>query len=428
MSQLLILVLSIIFVLLILSFLFSGAEIGLTSISRSRVNKLKLDGNKKAKVIDHLLNKKELTIGTILLGNTIINITCSALLTAIVINFFGNEGVFLLTITMTFCILLFCEVLPKTYAMQNPEKFTSFSAYFVLFFVKIFSPLTSGIQFIVNLILKLCGPHKDREVISTADAMRNMIVLHRSEGTMLKQDLDMLNSILDLAETEISEIMTHRRNLFSLDIDRNKEELIREILTSSHSRVPLWQKEPDNIIGVVHVKNLINALREKDNRTEEVNIAQVMSKPWFIPESTPLSVQLHNFRKNRKHLAFVVDEYGALQGIVTLEDILEEIVGEISDEHDLITENFIKKISDNMYHIEGKSTIRNINRQLHWNLPDEEATTLAGMIVNEIERIPDEGEEFSMYGFYFKILKKDKNTITAIEVRAKIDNTVTAIN
>ncbi len=419
MGQLLILVLSIIFVLLILSFLFSGAEIGLTSISRSRVNKLKLDGNKKAKVIDHLLNKKELTIGTILLGNTIINITCSALLTAIVINFFGNEGVFLLTITMTFCILLFCEVLPKTYAMQNPEKFTSFSAYFVLFFVKIFSPLTLGIQFIVNLILKLCGPHKDREVISAADAMRNMIVLHRSEGTMLKQDLDMLNSILDLAETEISEIMTHRRNLFSLDIDRNKEELIREILTSSHSRVPLWQKEPDNIIGVVHVKNLINALREKDNRTEEVNIAQVMSKPWFIPESTPLSVQLHNFRKNRKHLAFVVDEYGALQGIVTLEDILEEIVGEISDEHDLITENFIKKISDNMYHIEGKSTIRNINRQLHWNLPDEEAITLAGMIVNEIERIPDEGEEFSMYGFYFKILKKDKNTITTIEVRVK---------
>ncbi|NSM56771.1 HlyC/CorC family transporter [Wolbachia endosymbiont of Atemnus politus] len=428
MDWLLVSVSSIIFVLLILSFLFSGAEIGLTSISRSRVNKLKLDGNKRAKVIDHLLNKKELTIGTILLGNTIINITCSALFTAIVINFFGNEGVFLLTVTMTFCILLFCEVLPKTYAMQNPEKFTSFSAYFVLFFVKIFSPLTLGIQFIVNLILKLCGLHKNREVISAADAMRNMITLHRSEGTMLQQDLDMLNSILDLAETEISEIMTHRRNLFSLDIERNKEELIREILTSSHSRVPLWQKEPDNIVGVIHVKNLINALREKDNKIEKVDIAQVMSKPCFLPESTPLSVQLHNFRKNRKHLAFVVDEYGALQGIVTLEDILEEIVGEISDEHDVIAENFIKKISDNVYHIEGKSTIRDINRQLHWSLPDEEATTLAGMIVNEIERIPDEGEEFFMYGFRFKILKKDKNIITVIEVQVKTDNTITTIN
>ncbi|MDR1139267.1 MAG: HlyC/CorC family transporter [Rickettsiales bacterium] len=428
MDWLLVSILSVIFVLLILSFLFSGAEIGLTSISRSRVNKLKLEGNKRAKIIDRLLNKKELTIGTMLLGNTIINITCSALFTAILINFFGSEGVFLSTIIMTFCILLFCEVLPKTYAMQNPEKFTLFSTYFVLFFVRIFSPLTLGIQFIVNLILKLCGLHKNREVISAADAMRNMITLHRSEGTMLQQDLDMLNSILDLAETEISEIMTHRRNIFSLDIDRNKEELIREILTSSHSRVPLWQKEPDNIVGVIHVKNLINALREKDNKIEEVDIAKVMSKPCFLPESTPLSVQLHNFRQNRKHLAFVVDEYGALQGIVTLEDILEEIVGEISDEHDLITENFIKKISDNVYHIEGKSTIRDINRQLHWNLPDEEATTLAGMIVNEIERIPDEGEEFSMYGFHFKILKKDKNIITVIEVQVKTDHTMTAIN
>lgn len=428
MDWLLVSILSVVFVLLILSFLFSGAEIGLTSISRSRVNKLKLEGNKRAKIIDRLLSKKELTIGTMLLGNTIINITCSALFTAILINFFGSEGVFLSTIIMTFCILLFCEVLPKTYAMQNPEKFTLFSTYFVLFFVRIFSPLTLGIQFIVNLILKLCGLHKNREVISAADAMRNMITLHRSEGTMLQQDLDMLSSILDLAETEISEIMTHRRNIFSLDIDRNKEELIREILTSSHSRVPLWQKEPDNIVGVIHVKNLINALREKDNKIEEVDIAKVMSKPCFLPESTPLSVQLHNFRQNRKHLAFVVDEYGALQGIVTLEDILEEIVGEISDEHDLITENFIKKISDNVYHIEGKSTIRDINRQLHWNLPDEEATTLAGMIVNEIERIPDEGEEFSMYGFHFKILKKDKNIITVIEVRVKTDHTMTAIN
>jgi Mg2+/Co2+ transporter CorB len=415
--------LSVIFVLLVLSFVFSGAEIGLTSISRSRVNKLKLDGNTRAKIIDRLLNRKELTIGTILLGNTVINITCSALFTAIFINHFGNESIFLSTIIMTFCILLFCEVLPKTYAIQNPEKFASFSAYFLLLFVKISSPLTLGVQFIVNLILKLCGMHKDKEVISAADAMRNMITLHRSEGTMLQQDLDMLNSILDLAETEISQIMTHRKNLFSLDVNQNKEDLIREILTSSHSRIPLWKKEPEDIVGVIHVKDLINALREKNNKTEEVDITQVMSKPWFIPESTPLSVQLHNFRKNRKHFALVIDEYGALQGIVTLEDILEEIVGDISDEHDLITENSIKKISDNVYYIEGDATIRDINRQLHWNLPNEEASTLAGMIVNEIERIPDESEEFSMYGFHFKILKKDKNVITTVEVQVKVNNT-----
>lgn len=412
--------LSVIFLLLVLSLFFSGAEISLTSVSRSRINKLKLSGNKKAKVINYLLNKKELTIGTILLGNTIVNITCSSLSTGIFIEIFGNEGIFISTIVITLCILLFCEVLPKTYAIQNPERTALSSSYFLLFFVEVLSPLTIGIQFIVNLVLKLCGLHKNKEVISAADAMRNMITLHRSEGTMLQQDLDMLNSILDLAETEISQIMTHRKNLFSLDINQNKEDLIKGILTSSHSRIPLWDGEPENIVGVVHVKNLINALREKN---DEVNIATVMSKPWFIPESTLLSVQLHNFRKNRKHFALVIDEYGTLQGIVTLEDILEEIVGDISDEHDIVTENLIKKISDNLYHINGGATIRDINRQLHWDLPSEEATTLAGMIVNDIERIPDESEEFAMYGFCFKILKKDENIITTVEVQVKTDNT-----
>ena len=426
MDWLLISLLSVIFILLILSFLFSGAEISLTSVSPSRIHKLKLEGNKRAKVIERLLSKKELTVGTILLSNTVINITCSALFTAIFINLFGNESIFISTTIMTFCILLFCEVLPKTYAIQNPEKFASFSAYFISFFVKIFSPLTLGVQFIVNLILKLFRLHKNRETISAADAMRSMIALHRSERTMMQQDLNMLNSILDLAETEISQIMTHRKNLFSLDIDQDKGRLINRILTSSHSRIPLWREEPEKIVGVIHIKDLINALREKDNKIEEVDITKVMSKPCFLPESTPLSVQLHNFRKNRKHLAFVVDEYGSLQGIVTLEDILEEIVGDISDEHDLINESFVKKISDNVYHIKGESNIRDINRQMNWDLPNEDATTLSGMIMNEIERIPDEGEEFFMYGFRFKVLKTDKNIITIVEVQVKIDDTVSS--
>lgn len=422
MDWLSIFLLSVIFLLLVLSFFFSGAEMSLTSMSRSRINKLKLSGNKRAKIIDHLLNKKELTIGTILLGNTIVNITCSALSTGIFINFFGNEGILISTVVITLCVLLFCEVLPKTYAIQNPERIALSSSYLLLFFVEVLSPLTIGIQLIVSFIFKLCRLHKNKEVISAADAMRNMISLHRSEGTMLQQDLDMLSSILDLAETEISQIMTHRKSLFSLDINQNKGELIKSILTSSHSRIPLWANEPENIVGVIHVKDLINALREKN---DTVNITEVMSKPWFIPESTLLSVQLRNFRKNRKHFALVIDEYGTLQGIVTLEDILEEIVGDISDEHDIVTENLVKKVSDNLYHINGGATIRDINRQLHWDLPSEEATTLAGMIVNNIERIPDEGEEFFMYGFYFKILQKDKNIITTVEVQVKTDNTNT---
>uniref|UniRef100_UPI002FD7652A HlyC/CorC family transporter n=1 Tax=Wolbachia endosymbiont of Pentidionis agamae TaxID=3110435 RepID=UPI002FD7652A len=392
----------------------------LISVSRSQINKLKLHCNKKAKIINYLLHRKELTIGTILLLNTVINIASSVLSTVIFIKFFGSGGVFVSTLIMSCCILLFCEVLPKTYSIQNPEKVALFFSYFLLLCVKIFSPVTIGIQFIVNGILKLCGLHKDKEVISAADAMRNMITLHRSEGTMLQEDLNMLSSILDLAETEISQIMTHRKNLFALNIEQSKEDLVKNILTSNHSRIPLWSTEPDNIVGIIHAKDLVNALRRENNNLEKIDITKVMLKPWFVPESTPLSVQLHNFRKNRRHFALVVDEYGALQGIVTLEDILEEIVGDISDEHDLVTEDLIKKISDTVYNINGEVNIRDINRELHWNLPNEEASTLAGMIVNDIERIPNEEEEFSLYGFRFKILKKEKNIITNIQV--KIDN------
>ncbi|OEY87005.1 hypothetical protein BIY23_00730 [Wolbachia pipientis] len=424
----------VIFILLSLSLFFSGAETSLTSISRSYINQLKLTGNKRAKLIDDLLNKKELTIGTVLLGNTIINITCSALSTAIFIRFFGNEGIVISAVIMTFCVLLFCEALPKTYAIQNPEKVALSFVYLLRFFVKVLSPLTIGIQFMVSFILKVCGLHKNKEIISASDAMRNMIALHRSEGTMLQQDLDMLNSILDLAETEISQIMTHRKNLFSLDINQSKEDLVKSILTSNRSRIPLWSDEPENIVGVIHMKDLINSLREEGiiqiktnslrKQSDKIDLTTIMSKPWFIPESTLLSIQLHNFRKNKKHLAFVIDEYGALQGIVTLEDILEEIVGDIFDEHDLATDNLVKRISDNVYQISGAATIRDINRQLSWNLPSEDATTLAGMIINDIERIPDENEEFYMYGFYFKILEKEKNIITLVEVQTKSNNTI----
>ncbi|UWI82994.1 HlyC/CorC family transporter [Wolbachia endosymbiont of Howardula sp.] len=426
MNWLLVLLSLVILILLILSFLFSGAEIGLTTISRSRVNKLKLDGNKRAHIISLLLSKKELTIGTILFGNTIITLTYSALFTAIFINFFGNESIVLSTIIMTFCILLFCEMLPKTYAMQNPEKFASFSAYFLLFFVKFFSPLTLAIQCIVNLILTLCGLHKDKEVISAADAMRNMLTLHHSDGTMLQRDLEMLSSILDLAETKISQIMTYKKHLFSLNINQNKEALIEKILTSSYSRIPLWNKDIEDIIGVIHVKDLINVLREKNNKIEDIQITKIISKPWFISESTLLSVQLHNFRQNRKHFALVIDEYKLLQGIVTLEDILEEIVGEISDEHDLTTDTFIYNISNEIYHIAGKAKIKDINQQLHLELP-EDSTTLSGMIIKERGYIPEERDEYVMYGCLLKILKKNKNMIILVEVQINTDNDTISI-
>ncbi|KJV69614.1 HlyC/CorC family transporter [Candidatus Neoehrlichia procyonis] len=410
-----------VFILLLFSAMFSAAETSLTSISISRINKLALQGNKKAAIVNSLHQKKKLVISTVLAGNTIVNIASSSLATAIFMKCFGPEGILASTITMTFLILLLSEALPKTYAIQNPEKVALLIAAPVMYCVFILSPLTTLIQYFVDVVLKIFRMHKDAEIISAADAMRNLILLHSTKGTMLKQDLDMLSSILDLAETEISQVMTHRKNLSALNIDTNVNDFIKQILKCHHSRIPIWKDREDIIIGILHVKDVVSLIREKNDSITQDDIYKIMTKPWFIPDTTLLSVQLHNFRKNRKHFALVIDEYGALQGIVTLEDILEEIVGDISDEHDITTENLIKSISENVYHISGEMPIRDINRQLRWNLPDEEASTLAGLIVYKIERIPEEGEKFQLYGFFFTILTKHGNVISVIQVEIPND-------
>ncbi|AHX04639.1 HlyC/CorC family transporter [Ehrlichia japonica] len=405
-----------ILILLILSAFFSAAETSITSISSSLIHKLMLRGNKRAQIINTLSQKKKLVINTVLIGNTIINITASSIATAIFIEILGPQGILLSTVIMTFFILIFSEALPKSYAILNPEKTALLISCPLSFCVLILSPITLSIQYMIDFILKILDMHKDKEIISAAEAMRNLISLHDSKGTMLKQDLDMLSSILDLAETEISQVMTHRKNLLAFNIDININDLIKKILASSHSRIPLWKNQEDQIIGVVHVKDVITLIREKGKNITQEDLCSVMTKPWFVPDTTLLSVQLHNFLKNRKHLALVIDEYGALQGIVTLEDVIEEIVGDITDEHDITTEAPIKQISENIYHINGFTSIRDINRQLRWNLPDEEASTLAGAIVYEVERIPEEGEEFLLYGLSFKILKKSGHTISNIQV------------
>ncbi|QLK53044.1 DUF21 domain-containing protein [Ehrlichia ruminantium] len=412
-----------IFILLILSAFFSAAETSITSLSSSLVHKLMLKGNKRAKIIHNLSQKKKVVINTVLIGNTIINITASSIATAISIKALGPQGILFSTVAMTFFILIFSEALPKSYAILNPEKTALLISYPLSFCVLILSPITLSIQYIIDCILKILHMHKDKEIISAADAMRNLISLHDSKGTMLKQDLDMLSSILDLAETEISQIMTHRKNLLAFNIDTNIHDLIKKILSSPHSRIPLWKNQEDQVVGVVHVKDVITLVREKGKNITQEDLHIVMTKPWFVPDSTLLSVQLHNFLRSRKHLALVIDEYGALQGIVTLEDVIEEIVGDITDEHDITKEAPIKKISDTTYHINGDTSIRDINRQLRWDLPDEDASTLAGAIVYEVERIPEEGEEFSLYGLLFKILKKNGHTISVIQVNVSPENT-----
>lgn len=409
-----------ILLLIIFSGFFSGSETGLTAASRAKIHKLRLEGNENAEKVSFLHENKEKLIGTILLGNNLVNILASALATSVMIQIFGEQGVFYATFIMTIVVLVFAEVLPKTYALQNSEKVALSVAPIMIWLVRLFYPITSTVQMFIEKVLSLFGMRADLEddLISGEEAIRGAIELHHHEGTVQKDYRDMLGSILDLEKVEVGEIMVHRKKMVTIDIASPTSSIVRQVLEGSHTRVPLWKRNPDNIVGILHVKDLLKSLQEHIGDIEELDIMQIASPPWFIPETTSVSKQLHEFRKERKHFALVVDEYGALQGLVTLEDILEEIVGEIMDEHDDEADG-IQEAKDGWYYLNGTVTIRDINRNLDWKLPDEEATTIAGLIIHEAETIPDVGEIFSFYGITFEIHEKEQNQITKIRARVE---------
>lgn len=405
-----ILFISLIF-LIILSYFFSGAETSLISVNIARIHELSKKGNNKAVMVAAFDKQKSKILGVILLGNTVANITASSLATILFVEFCHNEGfgTIISLIVMTFVLLIFAEVLPKTYAVYNPEKVALFSAPIINVIVICFAPIINLIQLIVDVMLKILSFNKEKEVVSASDAIRNLIDLHKSDNTMLKQDIDMLGSVLDLAETEISDIMTHRKDIIGVSYDCSTREIIQKTLDSKHINVPLWKNKVDNIEWVINVYDLMVELRIH-KVYEDINLRKIMSKPVFTPDTTQLSIQLYNFRMHENNFAVVVDEYGSLQGIVTLSDILKEIVGDIhyDDKYDILP------LPEGGYSINGKASVRDINRKLQWDLSEKGAATIVGLIVNAIERIPETGEEFNLFGVRFKILHKDKNIITRV--------------
>lgn len=401
--------------LLVIAGCFSASETAISAFSSSRIHRLKSRGNKAAVVADGFTNKRSILVSAMLIGNTIANVLCTSVSTIFFVEMLGNEkGLLVSSFVMMFCVLFFAEILPKSYAVKDPEhcvlRFSSFVRITNMFLM----PVTILIDRLVSLIFKLFNV-QSKTVLAASDVMRDMIAMHASQGTMLKDDLDMLESILDLANTEISKVMTPRNNVFSLSLNIEREEFVRCILNSPHSRIPIWEGDQENIVGVIHVKDLVEEINSLNNRLDLLDLHKVMMPPWFVPETTLLSMQLHSFKKAKMHFAFVIDEYGTIQGIVTLEDILEEIVGNISDEHDLPEESFVEKVSDEVYRIRGFASVRDINRSLDWELP-EEAHTLAGIIIKALGKIPDEGEEVIVGHFKFKILERKQNTICNVEV------------
>ena len=405
-----------IFVLLLLSAFFSGSETALTAVSRPHMHHLLKTGDKRAGIIAKLHARMERLIGTILLVNNLVNILASALATSLLIGVFGDTGVAYATLVMTLLVLIFAEVLPKTYAINNANRTALSVAPVVRFLVLVLSPLSDAVQVVVRATLRLFSVSTESNLGAISDdELRGAIDLHAETGSTDDQERAMLRSILDLDHVEVGEIMVHRKDIFTVDAGLSPTAILEQVITSPYTRIPMWRKKPDNIIGILHAKTLLSAVKLQAPAMEKLDIPGLAAKPWFIPESTTLLQQLHAFRKKREHFALVVDEYGVLMGIVTLEDILEEIVGDISDEFDIAVPG-VRLQADDTFIIKGDVTIRDLNRQFDWSLPDDQAATLAGLVLHESRRIPDVGQVFNFYDFRFEILRRKRNQITSLRL------------
>ena len=405
------LILVIIFLLIISAF-FSGSETALTAASRPKMYQLEKENNLRAKIVNFLKNKKERLIGTLLLGNNLVNTLATAIATSFFINLLGDnqKGILYSTIVMTLLILIFGEVLPKTIAINKADKFALLFAPFIKFLVTILSPFTYLINFFTRIILKLFKFEINTDISTSEDELRGTIDLHaKSEGST--EEKDMLQGILDLDDLQVKEIMTHRKNIEVIYVNESINKNIKKILNSQFTRLPLYDKNSDKILGIINVKDVLKNI----NKKKKLDLKLIAKNAWFIPETTSVLDQLQEFKKKQRHLAFVVDEYGTLMGIVTLEDIIEEIVGDIEDEHDIKIKG-AKKSKDGKYTIRGNVTIRDMNREFGWNLPDKNASTLAGLIFHEIKTIPEPGKIFSFYGFRFEIINIRKNHIELVKV------------
>lgn len=415
-----------IFVLLGISAFFSGSETALTAASRGKLHSMADKGSRGAKRALALTEDTERLIGAVLLGNNLVNILAAALATSLFTRLFGDSGVALATLVMTLLVLIFAEVLPKTYAITNSEGAASFVSAPIRALVIIFAPIVATVRITVRAILRLFGAKMTNldEDDAAQQEIAGAIALSHSEGNFEKDDRDRLLGALDLKDREVEEIMLHRSDIEIIDAAASPQDIVTQSLASRYTRLPIFKDEPENIIGIIHTKDLLREVdklvRGEDggpDAIDRLNITDIAREAYFVPETTPLDDQMREFLRRKAHFALVVDEYGDLQGLITLEDILEEIVGEITDEHDEDAEILDGKDASGNFKIDGSATIRDVNRMHEWNLPDDEANTIAGLVIHEAQMIPKIGQVFSFHGFRFEIAGRDQNRITKLKVR-----------
>ncbi|WP_438751976.1 HlyC/CorC family transporter [Pararhizobium sp. O133] len=415
-------VLATILLLVACSAFFSMAETALVNASQARMHALEANGDDRARLVTELNTRQDRLIGTLLLGKNIVNILAATLAAELFIPSFGWWGVLYATLTMTFLLVIFSDVLPKSWAVASPDRLARAMAPVARFFVVVLGPISSLVNRFVRIILGSFGYEfsTERPMLTAHEELRGAVDFLHREGAVVKADRDLLGGVLDLGELEVSDIMVHRTSMRGLNADDPPAVNVRAVLESPYTRMPVWRGATDNIIGVVHAKDLLRALAEPDVEPDNLDISRITQKPWFVPDTTNLKDQLNAFLRRKAHFAIVVDEYGEVQGLVTLEDILEEIVGDISDEHDLEIQG-VRQEADGSVVVDGSVPIRDLNRALDWNLPDEEATTVAGLVIHESRTIPEERQAFTFYDKRFIVMKRVKNRITQLRIRPAED-------
>src|SRR5258707_607615 len=404
-------------VCLLLSAFFAGSETALTASSRARMHRLEKHGHPRAAIVNRLLRTRERLIGALLLGNNAVNILASSLATSIMLIWFGDVGVIYATVVMTILVVVFAEVLPKTAAFNAPDRIALAVARPMAWVVKLLGPVLTAIEIVVRWILRALGSRAagKQSILSAREELRGAVDLLHHEGGVEKLDRDMFGGILDLRELTVSDVMLHRTKMITVNADEPTEEIVRAVLAAPVTRLPLWKGSPENIVGVLHAKDLLRAIQSADGDLAKVNVTAILLPPWFVPDMRPLSETRKAFRRRKMHFALVVDEYGEVMGLVTLEDILEEIVGDISDEHDVVVPG-LRPQPDGSVTVDGSVPIRDLNRAMEWNLPDEEATTIAGLVIHEARSIPEPGQSFTFHGFRFQVLRRTRNRITALKI------------
>jgi len=415
-----------ILLLLVCSAFFSGSETALTAASRGKLRAQADKGSAGAARALSITEDNERLIGSVLLGNNVVNILATSLATALLTRVFGDSGVAVATLVMTTLVLIFAEVLPKTYAITNAETAAARVSRPIQLVIIVFSPLVYAVRALVRVVLRLFGVNADpnSHILAVRDEIAGALNLGHSEGVVHKEDRDRILGALDLAERTVEEIMLHRSKIEMIDVTIPPAEALEQCLKSPHTRLPIYRGSQEEIVGVIHAKDLLRAMYARrlastgnGDPFADFNILDVAMKPYFVPETTTLDDQMRQFLRRHTHFALVVDEYGALQGLITLEDILEEIVGEITDEFDVDAEHPLRKGEGDDYLVDGSMTIRDLNRATEWSLPDEEANTIAGLVIHEAQTIPTQGQVFSFHGFRFEVAQRKDNRITRLKIR-----------